>query len=100
MTLADDLAEGIEFLYEYASVPAVYEDRDGKKTTVSVLIDYELQQYGTVADVSGMTAVISARMTELPSRPRRGDTYTVNSKVYVVDSLLRADELEHVALVA
>lgn len=105
MTLASDFSAVTDDLYEYAGIECIYTDRNGDTTTVTAIIDYSLQEYGTVADVSGKIAVISVRISELADRPRRGETYTIypnqsNEATYTVDSIVRADELEHAALVA
>lgn len=100
MTLASDLSDGLDAVYDYAGVACTYTDRNGAITEVTAIIDYALSQYGDVADVAGKTAVISVRVSDLADRPRRAETYTIAGTVYSVDSIIRADDLEHVALVA
>jgi len=103
--LAEDAAEGNEFIYDYAGVPVRYTSVNGITIRATAVIDYQLQEYGTVADVSAATATVSVRFKEVPARPRRQDTYEIlegalAGTVYTVDNILRADELEHVALVS
>lgn len=98
-TLSADFLEGLNAIYEAASVSAVFEDRDSKESKCNAIINYNLSIYGDVAEVSGLTAAISVRKSELVYPPRRGEAYTIDGTVYVVDSILTEDELEHTALV-
>jgi hypothetical protein len=100
VSFADDTLAGINLIYEVGGIPVVYTDRNGVTKTVTAIVNYEIATFGTVADVSGKTASISVRVSDMANKPRRGETYTVGATVYVVDSILRADELEHEALVA
>lgn len=100
-----DFKSAIDEVYDALGVPATYTDRDGATQCVTAIVEYDLQQFGTVADISGKTAVISVRVSEMAEKPRRGETYTVKEDgctetVYTVDSTPYADELEHRALVA
>lgn len=100
MTWASDLASGIDDIYRVFAVSATYTDRVAATQTVSAIVSLDLQQFGSVADVSGKTAAISVRVSDMALPPRRGETYTIGAKVYTVDSIITADELEHTALVA
>lgn len=100
MTFQSDLNTGIDEVYALAAIAATYTDRDSATTAVTALVEYDLQQWGNVAEIAGKTAVVSVRVSEMAYPPRRGETYTIDGTVYVVDSILRADELEHAALVA
>jgi hypothetical protein len=100
VSYATDMADGMDALYSIGGVKAIYNDQDGNPTNVTAIIEHDLEQYGTVAEVAGKVAAISVRVSELKYKPRRAETYTIDGTVYTVDSILRADELEHVALVA
>ena len=100
MTLESDFLDSVNAIYEVAGVCATFTDRDSATTEVTAIVEYDLQQYGQVAEIAGKTATVSVRVSELALPPRRGETYTVGSTVYVVDSILLSDELEHRALVA
>lgn len=100
MTWATDLQAGIEGIYSAFSVAATHIDRDGTSTAVRAIVVRDLQQFGDVADVSGKTAAISVRVSELALSPRRGDRFTVGSTTYTVDSAIAADELEWTVLCA
>lgn len=100
MTLASDLVVAIDELYEFGGIEATFTDRDGSQKSVTAIVEYDLQQYGEVAEIAGKTATISVRVSELALPPRSRTTYTVGSTVFTVDSILLSDELEHRALVA
>lgn len=100
MTLANDMLTGVESMYSAFSVSAVYIDRSGSEKAVSVILVHDLQQYGEVADITGKTAAVSVRVSDLAFPPRRGEQYIIGGKTYTVDSLVSADELEHTVLVA
>ena len=100
MTFQSDLSTGIDDVYALAGIAATYTDRDSTATSVTALVEYDLQQWGTVAEIAGKTAVVSVRVSEMPHPPRRGESYTIGGTAYVVDSVLLSDELEHRTLVA
>ena len=100
MAFQSDLQVGIDEVYSLAGVTATYTDRDSATQSVTALVEYDLQQWGTVAEIAGKTAVVSVRVSEMAYPPRRGESYTIGATVYRVDSILLSDELEHRALVA
>lgn len=100
MTYASDQASGIVETYEFFGVPAIYTDKAGDTCNVTAIIDFDLNQYGDVAEVMGKTAVVSVRVSEIPRVPRKGESYTIDGTVYVVDTALNEDNLEHSVLVA
>lgn len=99
MTYQNDINQGASLIYDIGGVPALYTDRDGATTNVNAIVDYELQQYGDVANVSAAAAAISVRTIEVQAPPRNGETYTVNGRVFTVSDRVGADELEHTVLV-
>lgn len=99
MTYLDDMTAAAKDMYSLFGVSCDYAGRDTDKT-VTAIIEHDIAQYGDVIDISGMVATISVRVSEMAYPPRRGDTYTIAGKTYVVDSPVRADEIEHVMLVA
>lgn len=100
MTYASDMDAGIASVYDFASVPCTYTDRDSVTTTVNAIVEHDLYKYGDTVEIAGKVAIISVRVSEMTYAPRRGETYTIGSTVYVVDSVVRSDELEHAVLVA
>lgn len=100
MTLADSLTRAINTIYsDRNTVPCVYTNRDGVTQTVRAIPEYDLTTYGDTLEVSGKTAIIGVRASEMAA-PRNGETYTIDGTVYRIDSLVASDELEHRALVA
>lgn len=95
-----DFGPAIDEVYSALGDAAIYTDRNGATQSVLAIVEFDLQQFGNVADIGGKTAVVSVRVSEMADKPRRGDTYTVGDTVYTVDSIPYADELEHRALVA
>jgi hypothetical protein len=99
MGYSTDIAVATDAMYELFGVSCAYTGQDAA-VTVTAIIEHDLAQYGDVFDVSGMTATVSVRISEKADIPRRGDKYTIGGKVYVIDSPVRADTVEHVMLVA
>lgn len=100
MTFQSDIDAGADEIYTIAGVSATYTDRDSATQSVTALVEYDLQQWGDVAEIAGKTAVVSVRVSEMANPPRRGESYTIGGTVYVVDSILLSDDIEHRALVA
>ena len=97
--LSDAFARGLADIYAYG-VPATHTDKDDVETSATVLVDYDLSTYGDTAEVSQATATISVRVSELALAPRRGDTFVVGAKTFIVSLTQSSDELEHVAMVS
>lgn len=87
-------------VYAHAAEAALHTDRIGVQTPCTVLIDANLSKYGEVAQVNIKTAVASVRVSELPAIPRSGETLTIGTKVWRIDSLQASDALEHRVFVA
>ena len=100
MTLNSQWLRGINALYDRAGVSATYTDRDDATSSVTVIVDYDLSNYGDVAEVSQATAALSVRVSEVTEIPRRGETFAVSGSTLVVSTALQSDELEHTVLVA
>ena len=98
--LSQEIAGGLDEIYDAAGDTVVFTDRDGVETTVTAIMVYDLLTYGEVADITALTASISVRKSELEYAPRRGETYKLGYKVYTVDQVITEDDLEHTALVA
>ena len=99
MTHAADLLAGINSHFDAFSVPATHTAIDDTETAVNVIISHDLGPYGPdAASVTVGTVAISVRKSELSEPPRKGETYTVGSKIYYVDSIFTEDELEYTAL--
>ena len=98
---AASLSAMVDSVYATFGVGATYLDRDGASVDLTVVVDRNLGNYGEVAQVSTRQAVLCVRTSELSGGPRRGESFTtVDGDVFVVDSLVQADELEHRVLVA
>jgi hypothetical protein len=100
VTLADAFLDGINRIYLTGGVPAIYTDRDDHESSVTVIVDYDLSNYGDTAEVAQATATVSVRTSEIENMPRRGDTFLVDGKTLVVGGSLQSDELEHTVLVS
>ena len=100
MTFLADSQSAIDDIYTVGAVAATHTDRDSSTTAVHAVVEYDINQYGEVAEIAGMTALVSVRVSELAYPPRQGETYTIGGTVYVVDTVLFADDLEHRAIVA
>lgn len=98
MTWAQEVAAGQNSIYSIAGVAATFTDRDGAETSLTVVVEHDLSEYGATLEVSGSYAIISARKSELQYAPRRGETYAIAGTTYTVDSILREDEIEHTVL--
>lgn len=101
MNFAAALSNATDRVYASAGVAARHEDTIGVQTSVTVLVERDLSRFGDAAQVSVRTALVGVRISELADCPRRGDTFTLinadatDGEVLTVDSLQRADELEH-----
>jgi hypothetical protein len=100
VTLANAFIDGMNRLYAIGGVSSTYTDRDDAEKAVTVLVDYDLSNYGDTAEVAQATATISVRASEVEFLPRRGDTFLVGSRTFVVGGSLQSDELEHTVLVS
>jgi len=100
VTLVSEFQAGLDDLYAAAGVPFTFTNTAGATSTVVAIIDYDLTNYGDVAEVSQATASISVRKSDMEFPPRRGETFTTGSKTLRVSSTLNSDDLEHTVLVA
>jgi hypothetical protein len=73
---------------------------EGTESTVSVIVSHDLTQWGDTIRIQNGMAMIAVQRAEVPERPRRGDTFVMESgQTYAVESVLRSDDLEHRCLV-
>lgn len=100
MTLANEFVRAIDRLFSTMGVSATYTDRAGAETSCTVIVDYDLSQYGDAFEVSKSVATVAVRKSEVTFSPRQGDTFLVGSTTFVVDTTTQSDELEHVSLVS
>lgn len=80
---------------------ASYRPADGGAATPCVIVTNEqLQEFGSEAIVAGSSLIINVRRSELPMRPRRGDTFTLDEDgtVYNVDRSLNQTRHEYQVL--
>jgi hypothetical protein len=98
------MERGLVGMYRQFGDPAVFTDSQDYCTDCTVIVDEDLSQYGDDARLNGKTAVVRVRRSELPFKPRRGETFKVIADdecvTYAVDSVLDSDSLEHRCLVA
>ena len=100
-SFASLIARGIDRVYARFGEPATYTDKLGASTAVVVVVERNLTQYGQVAAVMGKSAVVNVRLSELPTAPRRTETFTLSTgEVLTVDSLMAGDNIEHKAVAA
>lgn len=100
MSYTDEVQAAIDDIYDTFAVAATYTSKTASQFSVQAIIEFNLAQYGDTADISGMTAAISVRRSEIAAPPLRGETFFINGTLYTVDSPLSADEMEHTVLVA
>ena len=61
--------------------------RAAVNTPCTVVIDYNLVQFGDQINVNNASALVHVRQSEIASKPKRGDYYTLeNSQVLRVDA--------------
>lgn len=96
------LSRATDRVYAGFGEAATYTDRNGLNTPCTVLVEQDLTRYGEVAQVNVKTAVLTVRLAELASAPRRSERFTLagSGTVYTVDSLQASSELEHKVFVA
>lgn len=65
--------------------PAIF-TRGSVETPCTVVVNYNLTQFGDTINVSNASAIVTVRVSEVADKPRRGDKYTLeNSQVLRVD---------------
>jgi hypothetical protein len=75
---------------------ATYTDRNAVSVPCTVLVERDLTRYGETASVNQRTAIVQVRKSEVPSAPRRSETFTLDDgEVLVVDSLQASGDLLH-----
>lgn len=87
-------------VYQRLGEDALYTPTTGSPATVRVILDRSLTNIGEGVQVSARTAVLSVRAVDVPAAPRRGESFTVDGRAWLVDSALPADEFEHRMLVS
>lgn len=92
----------LDRVYARFGEAAIHTNKDAVATPCTVVVERDLRAYGDAAQVGIKTAVVSVRLAEMPSAPRRGDRFTLtgSGKVFVVDSLQSSDEFENKVLAA
>lgn len=99
--MQDALVRATDRVYSAFGRAAIYTDLLGVQTPCMVLVEQDLSRYGETAQVNIKTAVLSVRLAQLASAPRRGETFVVTGfATYRVDSLQGTDVLEHKVFVA
>ena len=101
-SFASIVAGGVNRVYARFGEPATYTDRLGTARPVTVVVERNLAQYGQVAAVQGKSIVVNVRLSDLPTPPRRTETFTLTDtgEVLTVDSVLSSDAIEHKAVAA
>lgn len=95
-SFASIVASGVGRVYARFGEQAIYADKLGEYQSVRVVVERNLTQYGQVAAVQGKAAVLNVRLSDLPTPPRRNETFTLDSgQVFTVDSVLSSDDIEH-----
>ncbi len=92
MSFESDITESLTDLFEFAGTGAVLA-RGGVDTAchADVLRGVDLQPGGFSAQVSGDSVVIEFLLSEIITEPARGDTATVGTTVYTVESIVEND---------
>lgn len=102
MTFQSDQLQCANSIYDLAGVRAYYLERDATRTCpVTVIVDYDLNQWGDVAEIYGKSAVITVRVSDVAEPPRQRDTFEIaeTERVFIVDRVLLSDDVEHTVLV-
>lgn len=100
-SFASIVAGGVNRVYARFGEPATYTDRLGAARPVTVVVERNLAQYGQVAAVQGKSIVVNVRLIDLPTPPRRTETFVLaTGEVLTVDSVLSSDAIEHKAVAA
>ena len=85
--------------YQVFGRQATYADRDDLYTTCTVVLSFDLSRWGDSINVTGEQCMINVRRAEVPHRPRRGETFTLESgQAYRVDQVMQATEYEYMIL--
>ncbi len=92
MSFGDDLASSLADLFEFAGQGATLtRDMIDTPCHVDIVRGVDLQPGGFIAQVSGDSTVIELLLSEILTEPERGDTITVGSVVYTVESIAEND---------
>ena len=67
--------------------------------SVTVVLDHNMSQWGDQVSVAVGRVALSVRKSEVPERPARGEAFTVDAKVYRVESTIRETSHEWALLV-
>ena len=89
MSLAAAFSSAIDTLYAMFGVSASYETQREAASTVTIVITEDLSQWGADITVANDYHGITVRRSDVTDKPRRGDTFTVDSTVYCVEQVLR-----------
>lgn len=92
--VAQALTDALSAVYDAHGESATYTDRDGGTTDCTVLLDFNLGNYGDAVELAAQTVVIAVRRSEVAEMPLKGETFTVGSTVYRVMTPVQSDELE------
>lgn len=84
------------FQHSAMSEDAVYSLTEG---TVRISISHELANWGDAVTITNGAAVLSVQVSQVPDRPRRGQTFTADSETWEVEQVLVSDGYVHKLLV-
>ena len=82
---------------------ATYTNRDAVATACTVLVSRDLTRSGeAAAAIAQHTGLVEVRVAEVPSPPRRSETFTLadTGEVFTVDSLQASTEYLHRVIVS
>lgn len=105
-TFAARMIPGLAAIYARLGDTATFRNANGQKCDCTVILDRNLANYGDVAAVAGLSAVLTVRKSEIEQVPLRGETFAVidpdldTCETFTVDSALDSDEHEHRLFVA
>ena len=93
------MLEAINPGYQVFGKPAIYTDRDSLETSCTVVLSFDLSQWGDAITVTGEQCLLNVRRSEVPHRPYRGETFTMETgQTYRVDQVMQATEYEYMVL--
>lgn len=99
------LAPAVDAIYAMDGVNAIYSSREHGSCACVVLVDHDVSQYGGTAAIVGKTVLVSVRVGDVRSMPRRDDLFDIEYGKYAgrrltVTSVVESDEFEHKVLAA
>lgn len=100
--MSDPFFAATDAIYQTMARAAHYTKAGSVETIdVSVIVSYDMTQWGDAVNFSNGSAIIAVRKSQVPERPRRGDAWTLETgQAFITDRVMFSDEYEHRVMVA